>query len=316
MTLTASFDGPTHATQTWRAPGLALLAKVDLSGLVESGLVTGLRVLPDGSLVMDCPDGLPADLAGQVEPVLDAAEDRIARLEQGLARLTADLQAQERLTDRIDAVEFGLIDRLQGVIAHEVLNLFAEQEVAGSLAPEPATQGALLARLDAVCARPEVDLQPLTQKVDAVAERLDAAMQLLPPTAEGVAWLGTRVEGLASEVAQGTAGLAQLVLAVEGLGARIAALEALPPPKPDLTEQRKGFAHFATALGGILRRVETLGERVETLSRLEAKLDAALGGQRHGGRDALAEAMLTLARRMTEPGEPAAGPGESPTLAA
>lgn len=304
MTLPAPFLGQASHPQAWRAPSPALLSRVDLSGLVESGAVTSVQVQPDGSLVLECPGGLPADLAGLVEPQTDEIEGRLSRIERSLERLSAELRDRERMGDRLDAVEFGLAEKLQGVIAEEVFNLFAEQEGAEVSViervdailnrPEGPESGEILARLTELCARPMAmtpDLAPMRQMNSGMLQALQTVMlrlegaiadltgpalqdqlaalaaglapqpvtQPVDAIAAPLADLGEQIQALAGRI-ETLRPVGDLTDAVALLADRIAALEARPAPVVDLTEQRRSFAAFATAMGTALRRVETVSE--------------------------------------------------------
>lgn len=282
MTLPASFAGP----HSWRAPSPALLAHVDLSGLVENGLVTSVQVQPDGAIVIECPHGLPADLAGQVEPVIEEVEDRLARLERGLTRLTMDLAERERITDRLDAVEFGLTERLQGVIAEELLHLAVDQAeeapslndrvdaILAAVQNQGSDQGSpaeaeILTRIEELCARPfaQPDLTPMRQMnsrflqaMSQVMTRLEAAVEVLQqPASDGLADLSEQVAALASKV-ETLRPMGDLTDALGLLADQIAAQEMRPAPVLDLTEQRQSFASFATVLSAALRRIEAVSD--------------------------------------------------------
>ncbi len=331
MTMQSSFDGQVTETLRWHAPGPALLSRIDLSGLVESGLVTSVEMQADGGLVMVCPQGLPGELMGLVEPlmeplVLTRPEDRMTRLERDLAALTAEVAARDKLGDRMDAVEFGLAEKLQSVIAEEVMNLFEDgprPEFTSIRDPLPG----LVARMEAAIeglAQP-YGLAPLTQSIVALTERVAA---LERPDLRGMTALHARIEamgaGLRQEVATLAAETAQAFDALSGrieapagqdaqieamgallsqdinalageigdalgaLGQRLAALEALPAGALD--EQRRSLAGFGRALGATLQRVEAASEGITAaMNRAE---------------DPLTDAVLILANRLAEKQSP------------
>jgi len=316
MTLPATFDGQATAPRSWRAPSQPLLTRIDLQGLVERGALTGLHMQADGSLILDCPAGLPAELEGLVEETAPDVEDRLARLERDLGGLSAELQERERLSDRLEAVEFGLAERLQGVIAEEVLNLFAEGEAGPSVVdrietlldtvrqapdfmeqitarlPDPAL---LEARLDEIANRPapQPDLTPMRQMnarflqaMQHVMTRLDHAVTEMAPPAPDADILDRlgRIEALLHSPKPQldldplfdrlTATLAPLQNSVVQLAERVAALEDRPTPMLDLTEQRKSFAGYATALSTALRRIEALDGKLDGVGSLREEIAA------------------------------------------
>lgn len=314
MTLPATFDGQATAPRSWRAPSQPLLTRIDLQGLVERGALTGMHMQSDGSLILDCPAGLPAELEGLVEETLPPPEDRLARLERELEGLTAELQERERLTDRLEAVEFGLAERLQTVIAEEVLNLFAEGQEGPSVVekietlltsvreapdvlaqltdrlPDPAR---LEARLEEIANRAPAppDLTPLRQMntrflqaMQQVMGRLDHAIGAMQPDQN----LADRLAGV-EQVLQGmqpvapdfdalfdrlAATLAPMHSMMGQMSDRLAALENRPAPVLDLTEQRKSFANYSTALSTSLRRIEALDAKLDGVEALRQDLTA------------------------------------------
>lgn len=315
MTLPATLDGPATAPRSWRAPSQPILTRVDLQGLVERGALTGLHMQSDGSLLLDCPAALPAELEGLVEEAESGVEERLARMEQNLSTLTVELRERERMADRLDAVEFGLAERLQGVIANEVLNLFAEQEAGPSVverveqlleaarAPAPPSDLAeqILARLpdparfEAMLDRPAPvpDLAPLRQMnaqflqaMQHVVTRLDARMTEIEPAAleerlmGQLATLQPKAPNLDPLFARLEACLAPMQATLTQLADRVSALETRPAPTFDMTENRKSFAAFATALSTSLRRIESLDAKLDqgpVLATEIARIGAELG---------------------------------------
>ena len=340
MTLPVTFEGPATAPRSWRAPSQPLLTRIDLQGLVERGALSGLHMQSDGSLILDCPGGLPAELEGLVEA---AEEDRVARLERELGTLTAELEEREKLSDRLEAVEFGLAERLQGVIAEEVLNLFAEQEEGPNVVerieslltsvreapdvieqitarlPDPAL---LESRLEEIANRPlpQIDLTPMRQMnerflqaMQQVMSRLDQAVGEMAPATPDTEVLDrlTALEALIAAqqpaapdlepfFARLDAALGPLQTRMEDLALRMSALETRPDPVLDLTEQRKSFAGYATALSTALRRIEALDEKFADLPALQAGIDrisAELGAQNAPGPDLIEPVLAALAAR-------------------
>ena len=292
MTMQSSFDGQVTETLRWHAPGPALLSRIDLSGLVESGLVTSVEMQADGGLVMVCPQGLPGELMGLVEPlmeplVLTRPEDRMTRLERDLAALTAEVAARDKLGDRMDAVEFGLAEKLQSVIAEEVMNLFEDgprPEFTSIRDPLPG----LVARMEAAIeglAQP-YGLAPLTQSIVALTERVAA---LERPDLRGMTALHAQIEAMGALLSQDINALAgEIGDALGALGQRLAALEALPAGALD--EQRRSLAGFGRALGATLQRVEAASEGITAaMNRAE---------------DPLTDAVLILANRLAEKQSP------------
>lgn len=308
MTLPATFDGPHLQAHHWRASGPACLARIDLSGLVEQGLVTAVQVEPDGALTIHCPGGLPADLAGLVEPVAEVVEDdRLARLERGLERLGQELQARETATDRMDAVEFGLAEKLHAVISEEVFNLFAEQEEARPSVSDrldqilqavqdqrAAPMAEIAARIEALFARPlpAPDLQPMRQmnaltlqalnqitaRLEAsaatfaaegpLAARLRALEERMPDLSDLVGWL-------ANLPAPDTTPMVEaLAHGFETLAARLAALEARPAP--DLSRDFALLDHGLQRIEQALDRPAdpALARIASTMEAMEARLTA------------------------------------------
>ncbi|NBZ88696.1 hypothetical protein [Stagnihabitans tardus] len=301
MTLPATLDGPATAARSWRAPSQPTLTRIDLQGLVESGALTGLHMQSDGSLLLDCPAALPAELEGLVEEAEPGVEDRLARMEQKLSTLTLELQERERMADRLDAVEFGLAERLQGVIADEVLNLFAEQEAGPSVverveqlleatrSPAPTSDLAevILARLpdperiEALLQRTP-DLSPLRQMnaqflqgMQHVVTRLEARLTAIEPERlmGQLAALQPKAPDLDPLFARLEACLAPMQATLSQLVDRVSALESRPAPVFDMTENRRSFAAFATALSTSLRRIESLDAKLDQTPALQAEIE-------------------------------------------
>ena len=122
----------------------------------------------------------------------------------------------------------------------------------------------------------------LPARVAALGEALAAPLDLSPILAE-IRAMGARIDTSLAAFAQ-----------------RLDALEARPAPVLDLTEQRKSFAAFGTALSRSLQRLEQAADRWETTLEPIAALNARLEAQASAPRDELAGAILSLAQRVSE----------------
>ena len=182
--------------------------------------------------------------------------------------------------------------------------------------PAPPDMEAVIAAVEArvnainLLPPPRLDMAPMRkanaqflQATGQVLGRLEQVTEALTQAVPGMS-LGPQLDMLAEEIrllggkitAPDVSGLEQ---ALDTLGRRIERIEQRADPVLDLTEQRRSFAAFATALSKSLQRIEGAADRCETLPAAVARLFEDNTPPRP--RDDLADAILALAQRASEP---------------
>lgn len=250
------------ATHIIREPRVTASTRADLVRAISSPAVTFAASAADGSILISCPAGLPEVLTALAEPIdhgpsPTAETDKLAQMldqiERKLDGVIRDQQVTERVSDRLEAIEYALRERI-------------DPEAARARALE-AELGQIGHRLDMVLDRvaqiPDpipFDTMPLELMLAASETRLLAAVQLPPdhgPVIDAVQNLSAQV----AAIPQADQLLVQIIAQVDDLAAR-------PVPTPDL-----GAHH--QALDAITHRLDQVAGRLPNPDQLTAQ-DATL----------------------------------------
>ena len=165
----------------------------------------------------------------------------------------------------------------------------AELSGAGAMAEMMTAQKAAFEKLETTLSAPAQDAAPPVW-LDGVTTTLEAISQQIVPgeqaqIAQSVTELGAQMQELVerTQTAENDMGQAMEQRLCE-VQQDIKRLAAIPKPVLDLTEQRRSFATFTTAVSAITQRLEATADRLlsldetsatdETLKRIEDRLDA------------------------------------------
>lgn len=248
-------------THVIKDPALLWEYQADVTQLITHSEVAFAAVLPDGTIILRCPNGLPEDLAAVAEPFKpltppaapSSLEEKLALIERKLDGLIADQVEREQMLDRLDAVEFALQDRVGA----------SEED-----GPAPADIAAMLHLLaqkqDALALSVAQKLEPelLAQSVANLEDRLMAALQV--QAVPDLSTVISAVEAAVAALAVPSADPAPL----ETLLAKVEELVHRPVPIADLTAQHQAITKFLISLGSATTRLE---EATDTLSSLHDK---------------------------------------------
>ncbi len=229
-----------------------------------SHTVTNAAELPDGSIVLR----YARDLAEIGQPGAQAQVSQAAfdEMKRKIDALIEDRLERERMSDRLDAVEFAL---LQSLTQEDDEAMPAQYQIAASKSAAP--KGFLVA-LQSAENRIMASLHEAVAQMD-LSQPLDAERKTVPSSDHTFS-------------ADATAVLARLE-------DRLASLEQQPAQQLDLTQQRQSFARFLTSIGTVISRLEHCSDQLSapnaaTTSRdrlavietavvnLPAKIDALL----------------------------------------
>ncbi|MEL6838785.1 MAG: hypothetical protein AAFP85_05800 [Pseudomonadota bacterium] len=238
-------------------------------------------------------------LAARPAPIIDQTEQRqvLARFQTAMASVLTRLDAEiTRIAGHAQDVPdpttpFDSLAAQIGALGDQLTPIATLQEqIAGidaQLRQVPAGQQDLMQAIDALGKRPApvIDLTEQRQSLAQFANAQGVVLKRLEHVAEGLvaddadsetlAHL-SRIEDQVKTLQQGTND-AKFVALLEAQSAEIGALRSdfasqlkQPAPPPDLTLQRKSFARFATALGMVVRRFESIAEQFENEQMSEA----------------------------------------------
>ena len=246
-------------------------------------------------------DGLGHAAKAEIEALKatqDSVLEHVSRDAVAPVDLTPVVAQLEHLTTQAASVP-DAVDALRTEIAGFVqrpaapLDLTAQRE---SFARFGTAMGAVVSRLEDAIAH----LDARAERADADTSDLQAVVQALPVAlhqalddAQNNDVLQEAIAGVRGDLAQ----VAETVAAVEELRSLIDMLARRPDPTPDMSEQRRGFARFGTAMATVVQRLEHVSSQLDENAAVELDFDpitASLDGIRRD-LDAMADAQTQQA---------------------
>jgi len=263
-----------HATHTIRDAKLVYGIRDDLAQLMIYPEVTFAACLPDGSMVLCCPQDLPQALVGIAEPIAanpalppapgnrrSGLGSKLERLEHKLDDLLATRWEGERLSDRIEALEFTVEEALVGAENSKLSQMLSEIPDQLAKISGPTLEQVLQAVVHlGHRADPSDLLDTLNAKLDGLISR--------PPYQPD---LSLQRLGFANFLTSMSTIVKRLEAAVEEV-----ATPALPPSLDarllGLERSLVEAAQISPDLGPVIRRLDSLQQEIAPASNLSAQL--------------------------------------------